>query len=148
MSESRGASNHRCSRDARVKGQSAGGFLSPVAESPLGRLAAAEDPSAERGGEGYPVPSCLCLVHVRARSGTEFENQLAKELQSVFGYKKMRTAAFFAPRATLSWSVFTALPKICWLYIATCRDYWQVLFQTYLVCLFLESVMPLGCFNT
>ena len=52
MSGSRGASNHRCSRDARVKGHFSGALLSPAAENPLGRIAAAEDPSAERGGEG------------------------------------------------------------------------------------------------
>ena len=50
-SESRGASNHRCSRDALVEGQSAGPFVSPAAKNSLGRIAAAEDPSAERGGE-------------------------------------------------------------------------------------------------
>ena len=51
-SESRGASNHRCSRGARVKEQFSGALLSPAAENPRGRIAASEDPSAEREGEG------------------------------------------------------------------------------------------------
>ena len=57
MSESRGARNHRCSRDARVNGQSAGRLLFPAAENPQGIIAAAEDPSAERGGEGLVARS-------------------------------------------------------------------------------------------
>ena len=52
MSQNRGASNLRCSRGARVKGQFSGALLNPAAENPLGRIAAAEEPSAERGGEG------------------------------------------------------------------------------------------------
>ena len=51
MSESRGASNHRCSRGARVERQFSGAFPNPAAEDPLGRISAAEYQSAERGGE-------------------------------------------------------------------------------------------------
>ena len=47
MSESRGASNHRCSRDAPAKRQLVGALLSPAAENLLGRIAAAGDLSAE-----------------------------------------------------------------------------------------------------
>ena len=49
MSESRGASSHRYSRGAWDKGQFSGALVSPAADNPLGKIAAAEDPSAERG---------------------------------------------------------------------------------------------------
>lgn len=52
MSESRGACNHRCYRGARVIGQFSGAFLNPASDHPLGKIAAAEDPPAERGAEG------------------------------------------------------------------------------------------------
>lgn len=47
-----GASSSRCSHGARVKIRSSGAFLNPAADYPPGRIAAAEDPSAERGDEG------------------------------------------------------------------------------------------------
>ena len=47
-----GKSSCRCSRGFRVKGQPSGAFLTPAAENPSGGRTAAEDPSAERGGDG------------------------------------------------------------------------------------------------